>query len=196
MTTKQKIIKAIYPFLLRVTRVLGKNTKVLQNKTAQQPIEPVYNLPFATASGTETSLEKFKHKKILFVNTASDCGYTPQYTELQQLQEKYGEKVVVLGFPANDFGEQEKGTNEQIQQFCSVNFGVTFPLAKKSVVVKGGTQNKIYQWLTNKEKNGWNNEAPNWNFCKYLVNEEGTLTHYFDSSISPLSADVEEAIKK
>ncbi len=195
MTIRQRILKAIYPFLLRTTKWAGKNTKVLKNENLQRPKELLYNLAFTTVNGKERNLSDFKGKKILFVNTASDCGYTAQYADLQQLHDEYKESVVVLGFPANDFGEQEKGTNEQIQEFCTVNFGVTFPLAIKTVVVKKEAQNEIYKWLTSKDKNGWNEEAPNWNFCKYLVDEEGTLTYYFDASVSPLSAEVANAIK-
>ena len=101
---------------------------------------------------------------------------------------------MVLGFPANDFKEQEKGTDDEIETFCKVNFGVTFPLMKKSIVIKGTGQNEVFQWLTDAGKNGWNNQAPTWNFSKYLVNEEGVLTHYFDTSVSPLSPEVINAI--
>ncbi len=132
----------------------------------------------------------------MFVNTASDCGYTGQYEELKKLDEQAGNKVKIIAFPANDFKEQEKGTDEEIQQFCFINFGVDFPLAKKSVVIKSPQQNKVYQWLTNKNKNGWNEQQPRWNFSKYLVNENGALTHYFDATISPLSVEIMKSIKE
>ena len=105
------------------------------------------------------------------------------------------EKLIIIGFPANDFKEQEKGNDEEIAQFCKINYGVTFPLAKKSVVLKEADQNRIFQWLTHKEENGWLNETPSWNFCKYLINEEGVLTHYFESGIEPLSVQVISAIR-
>ena len=195
MTIKQKILKAMYPVLLKITRLAGKNTRVIQNEKGQLPPEPIHNLAFQKGSGEHISLGQLKGRKILFVNTASNCGYTAQYSELQQLHKKAGEKLAIIGFPANDFKEQETGTDEEIQGFCSLNFGVEFPLAKKSVVIKGGAQNEVYQWLTNAQKNGWNNQAPSWNFAKYLVDEEGVLTHYFDPSVSPLQAEVLQAIQ-
>ena len=147
-------------------------------------------------NGDTLDFSTLKGKKILLVNTASDCGYTEQYEALQKLAEKYKDKLVVLGFPANDFKEQEKGTDVEIAQFCKANFGVTFPLMQKSIVIKSLQQNSIYQWLTDAARNGWNSKPPSWNFTKYIVDEEGTLTNYFGSSISPLSAEIKEAINK
>jgi len=132
---------------------------------------------------------------VLIVNTASNCGYTNQYQELQKLYDQYKEKLIVLAFPSNDFKEQEKGNDEEIAAFCQVNFGVSFPLAKKTVVVKAPDQNKVYEWLTRKELNGWNDQQPTWNFSKYLIDEKGQLSHYFDPAVSPLSEDVVQAIK-
>ena len=124
------------------------------------------------------------------MNTASDCGYTPQYNDLESLYKEYKDKLVVIGFPANDFGEQEKGDDEKIAQFCKANFGVTFPLAKKSTVIKSPDQNNIFKWLSDEKLNGWNNQPPKWNFSKYLVNENGVLVGYFDSSVSPGSEEI------
>ena len=121
----------------------------------------------------------------MLVNTASNCGYTAQYKELEELYEKYKNQLVIIGFPANDFKEQEKGSDEEIAQFCRVNYGISFPLSKKSVVIKSPEQNPVFRWLTDKSRNGWNDKPPTWNFSKYLVNEEGTLTHYFDPAIPP-----------
>ena len=121
----------------------------------------------------------------MIVNTASECGYTAQYAELQQLYTKYADQLTIIGFPSNDFKEQEKGTDDEIAAFCKVNFGVTFPLAKKSSVLKGLGQNEVFQWLTMKEMNGWNEQQPTWNFSKYLIDEKGRLTHYFDPSVVP-----------
>ena len=131
----------------------------------------------------------------MLVNTASNCGYTNQYEDLQKLYQQFNDQLEIIAFPANDFKEQEKGSDNDIAQFCQVNFGVTFPLAKKSVVIKSGDQNNIFKWLTDKSKNGWNEQPPVWNFSKYLVNEQGSLTHYFDPSVSPLSEDVLKAVK-
>ncbi len=196
MTIKQKLLGAVYPALIKLTKLAGKNNAVLHNEKMMAPVSSIYNLIFQLNTGKEQALAVFKGKKFLFVNTASECGYTAQYAALQKIHQQYGNKVTVLGFPANDFGEQEKGDDASIEQFCTINFGVTFPLAKKSVVLKGEAQNDIYNWLTNPQKNGWNAKAPGWNFCKYLVNENGVLTHYFDPSVSPLSAEFLNAVNK
>ena len=124
------------------------------------------------------------------MNTASDCGYTGQYDDLQKLSEAYKNKIVVIGFPANDFKEQEKGSDEEIAAFCRINFGVSFPLMQKSSVKKGAGQNKIFEWLTDSSKNGWNSQQPSWNFCKYIVDEQGRLTNYFGSTIEPLGKEI------
>ena len=115
---------------------------------------------------------------------------------MQKLADDQKDKLLVIGFPANDFKEQEKGTDEEIAQFCKMNFGVSFPLAKKSVVIRSAQQNPVYQWLTDSTRNGWNKKPPTWNFTKYLVNEEGKLTHYFGPSVSPLSKDVLDAVSQ
>ncbi|MEO7047163.1 MAG: glutathione peroxidase, partial [Ferruginibacter sp.] len=137
-----------------------------------------------------------KNKKVMLVNTASDCGYTKQYDGLQELHEKFKDKVVIIGFPANDFGAQEKGSDDTIAEFCKVNFGVTFPLAKKSTVVKGAEQSEVYQWLTDEHKNGWNNTAPTWNFCKYLIDEKGNITHFFEAGVEPMGKEIAAAIEE
>jgi glutathione peroxidase len=141
-------------------------------------------------------LQQLRGKKIMLVNTASDCGFTGQYAELQKLSEQYKEKLVVIGFPANDFKQQEKLTDEEINQFCTYNFGVTFPLAAKTTVVRAPHQNDVYHWLTEKRENGWNTQQPSWNFAKYIVNEAGILTHYFDPAISPQSGEIVKAINE
>jgi glutathione peroxidase len=145
--------------------------------------------------GTVLLFNSFKGKKLLLVNTASDCGYTNQYSDLQKLYEDFQDKLTVIAFPANDFKEQEKGSDEEISTFCKINFGVTFPIALKGPV-KGNGQQQVFQWLTDKTKNGWNNKSPSWNFCKYLVNEEGVLMNYFDPAISPLSEEIIMAIEQ
>lgn len=192
MTIRQRLLRLVYPMLMKAT---GKTARVLQNKAFVPPAAPFYGLSATLNTGAVLSFETLKEKKVLLVNTASDCGYTAQYGELQQLQQQYAQEVVVIGFPANDFKEQEKGTDDAIAQFCQVNFGVTFPLAKKSSVTPGPHQHPVYQWLTDPSRNGWNNQPPGWNFAKYLVNEKGVLTHYFDAAVPPLSAAVTAAIK-
>ncbi|MDF2438189.1 MAG: glutathione peroxidase [Bacteroidota bacterium] len=149
----------------------------------------IYNIKVNGIDGNEIDLSLFKGKKLLIVNTASECGYTPQFTELQYLHETHGNKITVLGFPSNNFGGQEPGANSEIGAFCQKNYGVTFQLFEKSDVV-GKNQNPVYHWLTHKEQNGWNDEKPNWNFCKYLVNEKGELTKFYTSAVSPLSEEL------
>lgn len=196
MTYRQKVLKAVYPAFMWFTRLTGKNTKTTENKQSKDPIVSLYDLKIKMNDGSELPLANFKGKKILLVNTASDCGYTNQYEDLQKLSEEYKDKLVVIGFPANDFKEQEKGSDAEIASFCKKNYGVTFPLAQKSVVIKSAEQNPVYQWLTDSARNGWSNQAPTWNFSKYLVNENGILTHYFDPSVSPLNSEVKAAIER
>ena len=192
MTVKQKVAKAMYPVFMGITKLFGGTEK--SNKDAVVPPVSFYSLKTIANDGKQLGFENLKGKKILIVNTASDCGYTAQYDDLQKLYEQYKDKLVVIGFPANDFKEQEKGTDEDIAQFCKINYGVTFPLAKKSSVIKSPEQNTVFEWLSNKTKNGWNDQQPTWNFSKYLINENGVLMNYFAPSISPLSKDVTEAI--
>ena len=153
-----------------------------------------YDLKAVTIDGQEISFEQFKGKKVLIVNVASKCGYTYQYEGLQKLHELYGKKVVVLGFPANDFLFQERGSNEEIAEFCESNYGVTFQMFEK-ITTKGKKQSPVYHWLSNKELNGWNNQKPSWNFCKYIVDEDGKLVGFFDSKVKPLSEEIVSLIK-
>jgi glutathione peroxidase len=125
----------------------------------------------------------------MVVNLASNCGFTGQYADLETLYQMHQDKLVILGFPANDFGGQEPGSNEVIAAFCTQNFNVTFPLFTKDSV-KGETMQPVYQWLTNPAQNGWNSEAPGWNFCKYLLSPEGELLGFFSSAVSPLSGEI------
>lgn len=194
MTGRQKFLKAVYPVFIGLTKLFGKNSKVLVNNKNSKPTQSVYELTVQLNNGNALPLQTYKGKKILLVNTASDCGYTNQYDDLQKLYQQFNNQLTIIGFPANDFKEQEKGDDEEIAQFCKINYGVTFPLAKKSVVVKSGDQNNIFKWLTNKKQNGWNDKMPTWNFSKYLINEQGVLTHYFDPSVSPLSEEVVNAV--
>jgi len=195
MTPRQTVLKAIYPLWMSLNKVFGKKLKVLVNKKHIQPLQSFYSLSAQMNNGTLLSFSSLKGKKLLLVNTASDCGYTNQYTDLQKLYEDYQDRLTVIAFPANDFKEQEKGSDEEIRNFCKINFGVTFPIALKGPV-KGNSQQRVFQWLTDKTKNGWNNQLPSWNFSKYLVNEEGVLMNYFDPGISPLSEEVKKAIEQ
>jgi glutathione peroxidase len=191
---RQKILKAFYPLLTGITKLTGKNSKVHLSDTSVQAPVPFYNLVVKLNNGKELHFDSLRGKKVLLVNTASDCGYTAQYDELQKLQEMYKDKLVIIGFPANDFKEQEKGTDAEIAEFCRVNYGVTFPLAGKSSVLKGPNQHEVFDWLSNSKKNGWNEKAPVWNFSKYLVSEHGELIGYFEPSVSPLGKEIREAL--
>jgi glutathione peroxidase len=195
MTYRQKVLKAVYPALMWLTKITGSKTKTLSAEN-KKPAISFYSLNAIANNGSTTTFDNFKGKKVLLVNTASNCGYTNQYEELQQLQNQFQNKLVIIGFPANDFKEQEKGTDEEIAQFCKVNFGVTFPLMKKSIVIKSAQQNPVFKWLTDAAQNGWNNQAPSWNFSKYLVSESGELTNYFDPSVSPVSKEIKQALEK
>ena len=196
MTIRQRVLKVVYPAFTWFGRVTGKRSKVFTNESPVLPPQSVYSLYVVLNNGDSIPLSNYKGKKLLLVNTASDCGYTDQYDDLQKLYEENKDKLVIIGFPANDFKEQEKGNDEEIERFCRLNYGVTFPMAKKSSVKQGAEQNPVFQWLTDKNKNGWTNKKPSWNFSKYLINEEGMLVNYFDPSISPTSKEVIEAVKK
>ncbi len=167
-------------------------------KATQRPINTMetqasfYDFKLNTLTGEEINFEKYKGKKVLIINTASKCGYTPQYKDWEQFHKKHGDKVVVLGFPCNQFGGQEPGTADEIHSFCEINYGVTFTLFEK-VDVKGKNQSALYHWLTDPTLNGWNDKVPSWNFCKYLVNEKGELTHFFPSGVKPDSKEFLEA---
>lgn len=152
----------------------------------------IHSFQVNSLEGGTIDFARFKGKKILVVNTASECGYTPQYKELQELYEKYQDKLVIVGFPANDFGGQEPGSNEEIKSFCQINYGVSFPMAAK-ISIKGDDTAPIYDWLTHKNQNGVLDAEIKWNFNKFLLDENGKMIAYFPTRVSPLS---EEIIKK
>jgi glutathione peroxidase len=194
MTNRQKFLKAVYPMWMWFTKLTGKNSEKLA-ATNKTPAIDFYSLKDTLNNGAAFNFTQLRGKKVLLVNTASNCGYTNQYDDLQKLHEQFGDSLTILGFPANDFKEQEKGSDDEIAQFCKLNFGVTFTLMKKSSVVKSSGQNPVFKWLSDATQNGWNEKQPTWNFSKYLVNEKGELVNYFDPSVSPLSDEVVAAIK-
>jgi glutathione peroxidase len=161
---------------------------VSEKKAVSAP-PTVYNFKVEGLEGGMIDFSKYKGKKILIVNTASKCGYTKQYTELEELYKKYQDKLVVIGFPANNIGGQEPGTNAEIKEFCSSTYQVTFPMAAK-ISVKGEDMHPLYQWLTSKEKNGVLDAEIKWNFNKFLLNEKGELIAYFPSKVTPLSEEI------
>jgi glutathione peroxidase len=194
MTVRQAIYKSVYPFWMLFSKLGKQEKKIRFNKENKKPFISFYDLKSTLNNGGEFSFEQLKGKKILLVNTASACLYTDQYDDLEKLYQQHIDTLIVLAFPSNDFKEQEKGDDNEIAQFCKINYGVTFPLMKKSIVSKGKEQNEIFKWLTDANKNGWNNQLPEWNFSKYLVDENGTLRYYFHSAVSPLSDEVQKVI--
>lgn len=169
---------------MKISKLTGLGIKVEINNKNDKASVNFYSLNATSNSGEKIEFEKYRGKKILLVNLASQCGYTPQYAELEQLHQQ-NKNFVLLGFPSNNFGEQEPGTDKEIAEFCKINYGVTFQLFKKNDV-KGKNKQPVYQWLSDAHKNGWNNEEPKWNFYKYLIDENGNLLNVFSSSVSPL----------
>ena len=193
-TFKQKILRFLYP-LIRKASKSGKNGTVISNENNATSIVSFYQQKAILNNGNPIDFSVYSGKKVLIVNTASNCGYTGQYAELQKLHEKLGDKLAIIAFPANDFAEQEKSSDNEISQFCQINYGVTFPIAKKGVVVKSKDQQPIFKWLTDSRANGWNSHQPDWNFSKYVIDEKGNLTNYFGPSISPLDGEFLKAVE-
>ncbi len=195
MTYRQSILKTIYPAIMWSTGKAGSKQVQVNTEMKKGTVE-FYSLTTKDIAGNTFSFEQFKGKKVLIVNTASDCGYTAQYENLEKLSKQFAGSLVVVGFPANDFKNQETKDDQAIAAFCQKNYGVSFPLMSKSVVIKSNNQNPVYAWLTAANLNGWCNQAPAWNFCKYLINEQGVLTHYFPMSVDPLDAQIIKAINQ
>ena len=163
-------------------------------KSSKNSIENLYDIALEGLNGKAVNLYDFKGKKILFVNVASKCGFTPQYKSLQSLHEKYNDQLVVIGVPCNQFGNQEKGTNKEIEEFCEVNFGVSFLMLKK-MNVKGLDKHPLYNWLTNSDLNGRKNSTVKWNFQKYLIDEDGQLIDTFLSTTKVSSSTLKNFLK-
>ncbi len=153
------------------------------------PNKSIYDIKINTLNNQPLDLSQFKNKYILIVNVASQCGFTPQYESLQKLYEKYSHDLEIIGVPCNQFGGQESGSSEAIENFCKINYGVSFTITEK-IKVKGNQQHELYQWLTKKELNGLKNSKVRWNFQKYLVSPEGELIDYYFSITNPLSKKI------
>lgn len=164
----------------------AKDISHKQTKNMKQSTLHDFKVPSLT--GGEVDFSSFKGKKVLIVNTASECGYTPQYKDLQSLHEKYKDQLVIVGFPANNFGKQEPGSNDEIKSFCQKNYGVSFQMASK-VSVKGDDQHELFSWLCSQENPDFKGDIK-WNFEKFLLNEEGKLIHRFRSGTGPLSDEI------
>ncbi|PAC33192.1 glutathione peroxidase [Flectobacillus sp. BAB-3569] len=189
--------------LLKVGSLLGALAlPFTKNSIENRPVitefaakKTLYDFKMKSLEGKDVNLADYKGKKVIILNTASKCGFTPQYADWEAFYQANKAKVVVLGFPANEFGGQEPGSNSEIASFCQKNYGVSFPMFEK-VVVKGEGKCDLYKWLTTKELNGWNDKEPSWNFCKYLINEKGELTNFFASGVKPNSKEFQDALNK
>jgi glutathione peroxidase len=194
MSYRQSVLKTLYPVIMWSSKGVGKKT-TLENKAKVIPTVSFYSLTAKDIEGKDFNFASLKGKKVLIVNTASDCGFTAQYDALEKLSEQFKDQLVVIGFPSNDFKEQESGDNQNIVNFCKKNYGVNFPLMEKSIVIKKNHQNEVHKWLSDMTMNGWCHQEPSWNFCKYLINEQGVLTHYFPMTVDPLAPAVIDAIE-
>jgi glutathione peroxidase len=198
------MIKIFVPFHYALLTIIGFSIVILLSGFSYKSIAKktddksaskanFYDLKAISIDGEEVSFEKYKGKKILIVNVATKCGYTYQYEGMQKLNDLYEGKVAVLGFPANDFLFQESGSNESIAEFCETVFGVTFDMFEK-ITTKGRKQSPVYTWLSDSNLNGWNDQRPTWNFCKYLVDENGELIAFFDSKVKPMSKEITDLL--
>lgn len=176
-------MKSIKILVLMTLFGTGLKAQTLEPKTS------LYDIKINDLSNTPIDLSNYKGKKMLFVNVASKCGFTNQYKELQQLHNDQKDKLVIIGVPCNQFGNQEPGTPEEIESFCELNYGVTFLMTEK-LNVKGDKQHELYKWLTKKDRNGKANSTVKWNFQKYLVDENGRLIDYFYSMTKPTSKKI------
>lgn len=169
---------------IKTLTITNKSSKMSSKKS-------IYDIEINSLQGKPINLSLFKGKKILFVNVASKCGFTPQYKELQKLHNLYEESLVVIGVPCNQFGKQEPGNSTEINEFCQVNYGVSFLITEK-ISVKGKEQHPLYRWLTDKNENGRKNSSVKWNFQKYLISEDGELIDYYYSMTSPTSSKIKK----
>ena len=191
-------MKKLFIVLLSVVAFLksctGQKSETSQTNTEKEMGKTIYDYKVEALDGSEINFADFKGKKILIVNTASECGFTPQYADLEKLYEANKDKLVIVGFPANNFGGQEPGSNAEIGTFCQKNYGVTFPMAAK-VSVKGDDTAPIFKYLTEKELNGVKNSAVLWNFTKFLIDENGKLIDSFVSTTKPTDDAITKYLK-
>lgn len=199
---KRKIIFATVSILtltslmsFRLIKMLFSDKKMVAIKPANIMVKgSFYDFSLKSLDGKETiDFSKYKGKKVVIVNTASECGYTPQYADWQAFHKENGDKIIILGVPANNFGGQEPGSNKEIATFCQKNYGVSFQMLEKVSVV-GSDQHPLYKWLSKKDLNGWNDKEPTWNFCKYVINEKGEVSHFFASGVKPNSPEFKKAV--
>lgn len=191
------LVVALTSFMSLSTIVKGifsdKKDAAAAPANTSAPAKSLHDFTVKSIDGKSVALSSFKGKKVVILNTASKCGYTPQYADWEKFYKAHGDKIVVLGFPANNFMGQEPGSNEEVASFCQKNYGVTFPMFGKVDVVGEG-QAPLYKWLTTKSLNGWNDKVPTWNFCKYVIDEQGKLTNFFASGVKPGDAEFKKAV--
>ena len=181
-----------FTFIITLFILTMENLQAQNNADNQT----IYQFTVEDINGNPFALADLKGKKVMIVNTASKCGLTPQYKELEALYQQYKEKdFIIIGFPANNFLGQEPGSNEQIASFCSINYGVTFPMMSK-ISVKGKNMHPLYQFLTQKSKNGVEDSKVKWNFQKYLIGRDGKLEKVIDPKTLPSSDEVKQWIEK
>lgn len=184
-------IVVIVPLVLLAFR---KNNQRVREHLASQMTSDFYQLSYTDIDGKPVNMSAYKGKYVLVVNVASKCGNTPQYAGLQKLYDKHKDKLVIIGFPCNQFLGQEPGSEKDIAEFCTKNYGVTFPLASK-VDVKGKDQHPIFTWLTSKSLNGIQDDKVEWNFHKFLISPDGKWLNSFAASMDPLNGEIEKAMK-
>jgi len=166
---------------------------VIESKGVVNSASSFYDLAINDINGKKINLSKFKGKKVMIVNVASRCGYTSQYEDLQALYEKNKDKLEIIAVPCNDYGSQESGSNSEIKNFCETRYGVSFTMGSKQKI-KSSPISALYQWLSDPKQNGWNSSLPSWNFCKYVINEDGQLTHFLRSGVNPTGKEMIEII--
>lgn len=193
---KSLLLVAIIAIMLTIVGVFSFDSKSRSAAATNMPTKSIYDINAINIDGQDTNLGKYRNKVILFVNTASKCGYTPQYKGLQAIYDKYRDRgFVVLGFPANNFGGQEPGTEKEIKEFCTLKYKVTFPMFAK-ISVKGADKHPLYQYLTDKKTNPKFGGEITWNFNKFLANNRGEIIGRFSSKETPESKDVTSLIEK
>jgi glutathione peroxidase len=181
-------VKTVLNFLMS-----DKSEVAARPANALAPTKSLYDFTVNSIEGKTVPLKQYRGKKVVILNTASKCGYTPQFEKWEAFYKEHGDKVVVLGFPSNNFKSQDPGSNSEIAEFCKKNYGVSFPMFEKTEVL-GENQAPLYKWLSDKSMNGWNDKVPTWNFCKYVINEKGELTHFFASKVVPTDPEFKSAV--
>ena len=182
--------------VVNVQNSSSQSKKINSTKNTPMDNQTIYQFKVQDLSGKTFDFATLKGKKIMIVNTASQCGLTPQYKQLEEIYKKYKSKnFVIIGFPANNFGQQEPGTNDEIKTFCSKNYGVSFPMMSK-ISVKGKDMDKVYQFLTQRNKNGYADSEVEWNFQKYLINEQGHLEKVVKPQTVPTAIEIISWIEK